>query len=102
MQEHFPAGAWIARHLKTKRVVGTGTPKMQEQFSARANQSTIPKNEELPVCRKCRSKFRLTGNDTYAGNAEALSGEARDASPQRPGRAKFMQMVYAAAQVNRA
>ena len=59
MQEHFPAGAWIARHLKTKRVVGTDMLKMHEQFSAGASPSTIPKSEELPVCRKCRSNFRL-------------------------------------------
>jgi len=59
MQEHFPAGAWIARHLKTKRVVGTDMPKMHEQFSVGTSPSTIPKSEELPVCRKCRSNFRL-------------------------------------------
>jgi len=36
MQEHFPAGAWMARQLKTKGNTLERTPKMQEHFPAGA------------------------------------------------------------------
>jgi len=106
-----------------------GMPEMQEQFPAMAMDGWYAANAEAtsgyghgwPVCRKCRSNFRLrpriagmpamqkqfpphgmAGVPKMQEHFPAGSRPVQRATPRRPSRAKFMQMVYAAAQVNRA
>jgi len=61
-----------------------GMPKMQEQFSARALSSSIPKNEDMPEMQE-HFPARASGPESritkpaaferkYAGNAGAFSG----------------------------
>ena len=50
MQEHFPAGAWMALRRETRLMRRTRTPKMQDAFSGGCLHGTIPVNIGL-VCR---------------------------------------------------
>jgi hypothetical protein len=46
MQEHFSAGAWMARSPENEGQFPLDrTPEMQEQFPARARKAGTPKNE---------------------------------------------------------
>jgi len=108
MQEHFSASASQPTMPKNEDSDTGCRPKMQQQFSASASKPTIPKNENSDIgCRrKCSSNFRLLPGWMQAEKSSSLFRLAYAVFSRRrharPGRAKFMQMVYAANQVNRA
>jgi hypothetical protein len=79
-----------------------GTPKMQEHFSAGASQPTIPKNEARDIGCPPEMQEQFPAAPWMQQHFSAGFRHVQPATPRQPSRAKFMQMVYAAAQVNQA